>query len=154
MKEFTEKELLNKDEYYCSWVERSPSDVEAKLKGWGASPETLAAVMAHLFKEKYLDTVRFCSAYVRDKYRFNQWGRMKIAQSLRMKGLTSDEINAGMEDIDEDEYNGILQNLLKQKLKSIKAETEYERNAKLIRFAAGRGFTMQEIMRFVKGDFE
>ena len=59
-----------------------------------------------------------------------------------------------MEDIDEDEYNGILQNLLKQKLKSIKAETEYERNAKLIRFAAGRGFTMQEIMRFVKGDFE
>ena len=154
MKEFTEKELLNKAEAYCSSVERSPSDVEAKLKGWGASPETLAAVMAHLFKEKYLDTVRFCSAYVRDKYRFNQWGRMKIAQSLRMKGLTSDEINARMEDIDEDEYNGILQNLLKQKLKSIKAETEYERNAKLIRFAAGRGFTMQEIMRFVKGDFE
>ena len=154
MKEYTEKELRNKAEAYCSSVERCPSDVEAKLKVWGASPETLAAVMAHLFKEKYLDTVRYCSAYVRDKYRFNQWGRMKIAQSLRMKGLTSDEINAGMEDIDEDEYNGILQNLLKQKLKSIKAETEYERNAKLIRFAAGRGFTMQEIMRFVKGDFE
>ena len=103
MKEYTEKELQNKAEAYCSSVERCPSDVEAKLKGWGASPETLAAVMAHLFKEKYLDTVRFCSAYVRDKYRFNQWGRMKIAQSLRMKGLTSDEINAGMEDIDEDE---------------------------------------------------
>ena len=48
----------------------------------------------------------------------------------------------------------ILQSLLKQKLKSIKAETDYERNAKLIRFAAGRGFTMQEIMRFVKADFD
>lgn len=154
MKEYTEKELQNKAEAYCSSVERCPQDVEAKLKGWGASPETVAAVISHLFKEKYLDTVRFCSAYVRDKYRFNQWGRMKIAQSLRMKGLTPDEINAGMEDIDEDEYNGILQNLLKQKLKSIKADTDYERNAKLIRFAAGRGFTMQEIMRFVKGDFE
>ena len=146
MKEYTEKEILNKAEAYCSAVERCPSDVEAKLKGWGASPETVAAVMAHLFKEKYLDTIRFCSAYVRDKYRFNQWGRVKIAQSLRMKGLTSEEINAGMEDIDEDEY--------KQKLKSIKAETDYERNAKLIRFAAGRGFTMQEILRFVKGDFD
>ena len=77
MKEYIEKELQNKAEAYCSSVERCPSDVEAKLKGWGASPETLAAVMAHLFKEKYLDTVRFCSAYVRDKYRFNQWGRMK-----------------------------------------------------------------------------
>ena len=88
MKEYTEKEILNKAEAYCSAVERCPSDVEAKLKGWGASPETVAAVMAHLFKEKYLDTIRFCSAYVRDKYRFNQWGRVKIAQSLRMKGLT------------------------------------------------------------------
>ena len=112
MKEYTEKEILNKAEAYCSAVERCPSDVEAKLKGWGASPETVAAVMAHLFKDKYLDTIRFCSAYVRDKYRFNQWGRVKIAQSLRMKGLTSEEINAGMEDIDEDEYNSILQNLL------------------------------------------
>ena len=82
------------------------------------------------------------------------YGRVKIAQSLRMKGLTSEEINAGMEDIDEEEYNSILQSLLRQKLKSIKAETDYERNAKLIRFAAGRGFTMQEIMRFVKGDFD
>ena len=80
--------------------------------------------------------------------------RVKIAQALRMKGLTSEEINAGMEDIDEDEYNSILQSLLKQKLKSIKAETDYERNAKLIRFAAGRGFTMQEIMKFVKADFD
>lgn len=154
MKEYTEKEILNKAEAYCSAVERCPSDVEAKLKGWGATPETVAAVMAHLFKEKYLDTIRFCSAYVRDKYRFNQWGRVKIAQTLRMKGLTSEEINAGMEDIDEDEYNSILQSLLKQKLKSIKAETDYERNAKLIRFAAGRGFTMQEIMKFVKADFD
>ena len=153
MKEYTEKEILNKAEAYCSAVERCPSDVEAKLKAWGASPETVAAVMERLFKEKFLDTVRFCSAYVRDKYRFNQWGRVKIAQSLRMKGLASDEINAGLEAIDEDEYYGILKNLLKQKSKSIKVETDYERNAKLIRFAAGRGFTMQEIMRFVKTDF-
>ena len=80
MKEYTEKEILNKAEAYCSAVERCPSDVEAKLKGWGATPETVEAVMERLFKEKVIDTVRFCSAYVRDKYCFNQWGRGKIAQ--------------------------------------------------------------------------
>ena len=32
MKEYTEKEILNKAEAYCSAVERCPSDVEAKLK--------------------------------------------------------------------------------------------------------------------------
>lgn len=152
MKDYSEKEILSKAEAYCSAAERCPSDVEAKLKGWGASHETVTAVMACLFKEKYLDTVRFCSAYVRDKYRFNRWGRVKIARSLLTKGLTLEEINTGMEDIDEEEYNAILQNMLKQKAKSIKVRTNYERNARLIRFAVSRGFTMQEIMRFVKDD--
>lgn len=153
MKDFTEKELKNKAEAYCSAMERCPSDVEKKLIGWGASPEITAEIMAHLFKERYLDTIRFCRAYVRDKYRFNQWGRIKISQALRIKGLTADEIQTGMDEIDDDEYNEILQSLLKQKLKSIKAASDYDRNAKLIRFAAGRGFTMQEIMKYVKSDF-
>lgn len=153
MKDFTEKELKNKAEAYCSAMERCPSDVEKKLIGWGASPEITAEIMAHLFKERYLDTIRFCCAYVRDKYRFNQWGRIKISQALRIKGLTADEIQTGMDEIDDDEYNEILQSLLKQKLKSIKAASDYDRNAKLIRFAAGRGFTMQEIMKYVKSDF-
>lgn len=153
MKEYTEKELKNKAEAYCSVAERCPSDLEIKLKGWGASAEITASVMEHLFKEKYLDTIRFCRAYVRDKYRFNQWGRVKIAQSLRMKGLANDEIDAGMDEIDEEEYNGILRELLMQKQKNIKADSDYERNSKLIRFAIGRGFTMQEIMKFVKSDF-
>ena len=152
MKEYTEKELRNKAEIYCSSAERCPSDVEAKLEGWGGSPETVASVMAHLYKEKYLDNVRFCKAFVRDKYRFNQWGRMKIQQALKMKGLASEEINEGLAEIDDDEYNEILRKLLSQKARSVKAATEYERNCKLIRFAAGRGFTMQEILRHVNED--
>lgn len=154
MKELTEKELINKAEAYCSSVEICPSDMEMKLKGWGASPEVTAAVMSHLFKEKYLDTIRFCRAYVRDKYRFNQWGRVKIVQSLRIKGLSSDEINAGLEEIDEDEYCGILNRLLTQKQKTIKASSDYERDTKLIRFAVSRGFTVQEVMRFIKSDIQ
>lgn len=152
MKEYTEKELRNKAEIYCSSAERCPSDVESKLEGWGGSPETVASVMAHLYKEKYLDNVRFCKAFVRDKYRFNQWGRMKIQQALKMKGLSSEEINEGLAEIDDDEYNDILHKLLSQKARSVKAATEYERNCKLIRFAAGRGFTMQEILRHVNED--
>ena len=152
MKEYTEKELKNKAEVYCSSAERCPSDVESKLEGWGGSPEVIASVMAHLYKERYLDDIRYCKAFVRDKYRFNQWGRIKISQALKMKGLSSDNINEGLAEIDDDEYNDILGNLVRQKAKSVKAATEYERNCKLIRFAAGRGFTVQEILKHVKED--
>lgn len=38
---------------------------------------------------------------------------------------------------------------MKQKMKSIKAANDYERSMKLIRFAMGRGFTLEEIRRYV-----
>ena len=77
--------------------------------------------MTHLQKERYLDAARFCRFYVRDKYRFNQWGRMKIAQMLRMKRLSDEDIRAGLEEIDTEEYDGILKKMLKQKMKGIKS---------------------------------
>lgn len=150
MKEYSEKELTLKAEAYCSSAERCPTDMEEKLKQWGAGEDVLARVMAHLFKERYLDASRFCRFFVRDKYRFNQWGRMKIAQALRMKRMDRADIETGLEEIDEEEYTEILEKLLQQKARSIKAKTPYERNTKLIRFAVGRGFTMDEVMRHVK----
>ena len=68
---------------------------------------------------------------------------------LRMKGLSDGDIQAGLEEIDTEEYDGILKKLLKQKMKSIKAANDYERSMKLIRFAMGRGFTLEEIRRYV-----
>ena len=92
----------------------------------------------------------FCSAFVRDKYRFNQWGRVKICQALRMKKIPADVIAKGLEEVDEREYMEILSGLIEQKRRSVKACTEYERNGKLIRFAVGRGFEMEAVCRCVK----
>ena len=145
-----DKALVYKVESYCSTAERCPADVEMKLKKWGADDALLASVMAHLYKERYLDDARFCRFFVRDKYRFNQWGRMKIVQALKMKHFCQADINAGLEEIDESEYADILRRLLQQKRKGIKAKSEYELNVKLMRFAVGRGFTTDEILRHIK----
>ena len=150
MKEYTEAELKYKAEAYCSGAEHCPSEVEKKLVQWGGTSETIESIMLHLFKERYLDTARYCRFFVRDKYRFNQWGRMKISQALRMKQLSSNDIDVAMNEIDDEEYHSILVSLLKQKARSIKAGTAYERNAKLIRYAVGRGFLMDEILQHVK----
>lgn len=150
MNEDSMKKWINKAEIYCSAAERCPSEVTDKLRKWGADEEQIPAIIAHLEKERYLDAVRFCRFFVRDKYRFNQWGRLKIIQMLRLKQLDSVQIQEGLEEIDEEEYLRVLDRLLKQKARSVKAASEYERNAKLIRFAAGRGFTMDEILKVVK----
>lgn len=148
--ELSENEAKYKAEAYCSSMERCVADVEAKLEQWGATPEIKEKVIGHLLKEKYIDQRRFCAAFVHDKYRFNQWGRIKINQALRLKKIPSDVIAAGMEEIDEQEYREILAALIEQKKKSVKARSEYERNTKLIRFAVGKGFEMEAVLRCVK----
>ena len=150
MKEYTEDELKYKAEAYCSTTEHCPAEVMAKLIQWGADGEMSERILEHLQKERYVDSVRFCRAFVRDKYRFARWGRVKIVQALRMKHLSSEEIEAGVAEIDEEEYAKGLCDLLRQKSKSVSGKNEYERNTKLIRFAVGRGFTMGEVLRYVK----
>lgn len=155
MKAYTEKELTLKAETYCASAERCPSDLEEKLRKWGASEDTLARVMAHLVEERYLDTTRYSRFFTRDKYRFNQWGRMKIIQALRMRHVPAEDIEAGLEEIDAQEYDNILRDLLEKKARSLKAASDYERNIRLVRFAAGRGFTMDEIMQHIRqGGFD
>ena len=98
----------------------------------------------------YIDGLLYAKAFVRDKYRFNLWGRVKIVQSLRQKQLASADIHVAMEEIDDEEYLSILEHLLEKKLPSVKAKNPFERKGKLVRFAASRGYEMDEILCCLK----
>jgi regulatory protein len=149
-KELSAEEARLKAEAYCSLSEHCKSEVLGKLQQWGASEETWEAILNHLEKERYVDESRYATFFVRDKYRFNQWGRIKIAQALRMKHIPSACIDEAMEEIDEQEYLNILTSLLKKKVRSIKASNDYERNGKLVRFAAGHGYEIGDILLCMK----
>ena len=145
----TADEILYKLAARCSVSEQCLSDITAKLDKYDLPEEEKTRILRHLVEEKYVDDGRYAKAYVRDKYRFNKWGRIKIAQGLRMKGIDSETINSAMEAIDEEEYMEILSDLIKAKRKSTKGRNEYEINGKLYRFAAGRGFEYDAIRRVV-----
>lgn len=149
-KECSAEEARIKAEAYCSVSEHCRSDVLRKLQLWGAPEEDWEDILLHLEKERYVDDGRYAVAFVRDKYRFNQWGRVKITQALRMKQVSSACIAEAMGEIDEEEYLSILTNLLKRKQRSVKAASDYERNGKLIRFAVGHGYEMGEILQCLK----
>lgn len=149
-KEMSVEEARLKAEAYCSLSEHCKSEVLGKLQQWGAPEKTWEAILNHLEKERYVDESRYATFFVRDKYRFNQWGRIKIAQALRMKHIPSACIDEAMEEIDEQEYLNILTSLLKKKVRSIKASNDYERNGKLVRFAAGHGYEIGDILLCMK----
>ena len=148
----TADEILYKLAARCSVSEQCLSDIEAKLSRYDLTEEERTHILRHLVEEKYVDDRRYAEAYVKDKYRFNKWGRIKIAQGLRMKGIDTETIKSAMEVIDEEEYQGILRELIKAKRKNTRGTSEYEINGKLIRFATGRGFEYAAIRKCINVD--
>lgn len=148
--ECTVEEARLKAEAYCAMSEHCTDDVCRKLEQWGAPLAAYESILEHLKKEKYVDDARYAIAFVKDKYRFNQWGRMKIVQALRLKQIPSVEINQALEEIDDTEYSDILMSVIRRKLPTIKAVNGYERKGKLVRFAAGRGYEVEKILQCLK----
>ncbi len=150
-KELTVKEALSKASFYCSASEHCSAEVMEKLKQWGMSNvEKQEEVIQHLIRENYIDEQRYCRAFVHDKYRFNKWGKAKIAMTLKQKALPTTYINEAMTTIDEEEYISILKELLRTKDASIRNASPYERYGKLMRFAIGRGFETEAVSKAIQ----
>ena len=141
----TKEEVLYKLAAYCSSAERCVQDVEKKLQKADLSQEDNQQILHRLQQEKFVDDRRYAFAFVNDKIRFNQWGRIKIAYELKKKAISSAYIDEALASIDEDEYINQLTSILKGKQKGLNAKDKRERYGKLFRFAAGRGFAPAEI---------
>jgi regulatory protein len=149
-KEYTMEELLHKAASYCSISEHCISEVEEKLSAWGVSESDKQKIIDRLISEDFINEKRFCVYFVKDKFRFNKWGKIKISYALKQKGLSNDLINAALSTIDEGEYQEMLASILKTKLVGLKYEFEYEKQGKLFRFAQGRGFENNLIDRALR----
>lgn len=131
---------------HCQW------EMLEKMRRWELDDAAQARVMARLVKERYVDDERYARAFVKDKVRYNKWGRRKVEQALWQKRIDDDIRERVLDEVDEEEYLNVLRPLLKQKRKSIKAENDYELKQKLVRFALGRGFTYDIIRQCIDVD--
>ena len=131
----------------CAQAEHCQYEMLEKMRRWELSEEAQARVMSKLIKERYVDDERYAHAFVKDKIRYNKWGRRKVEQALWQKRIDDDIRTRVLDDVDDEEYLNVLRPLLKQKRKTIKAKNDYELNQKLVRFALGRGFTFDIIQQ-------
>ena len=133
----------------CAQAEHCQWEMLEKMRRWEVPEEAQARVMQRLVKERYVDDERYARAFVKDKIRYNKWGRRKVDQALWQKHIDEDIRKRVLDEVDDEEYLGVLRPLLKQKRKSTKANSDYELNQKLLRFAMGRGFTFDLIRQCI-----
>ncbi len=150
--QFTQKQdsSYNKAAQLCSRFEKCTSEIREKLLIWGLSEEDAEPVVKKLVSEKYIDDERFARAYVKDKFRFNHWGKQKIVHMLRSKNVDPEILELALEEIQDDNYAENLLKLLTDKARSIKAKDKYDKRNKLMRFALSRGFESGIVMKIIR----
>ena len=145
MKQKTEQDAYLTLAALCAQAEHCQHEMLEKMRRWEMDEAAQVRVMQRLVQEHYVDDERYARAFVKDKVRYNKWGRRKVEQALWQKRIGQDIRQQVLDEVDDDEYLSVLRPLLKQKRKSTKAASDYELNQKLMRFALSRGFTFDII---------
>ena len=129
----------------CARSERSSGDALRLMKRWGVPDDEARTVLSRLQAERFIDDARYAEAFVRDKLNLSGWGAYKIKMSLRAKGVSRDiieEVVAPM--LEATDMTERLEEMMQRKLRTLKYSSPYEAKTKLIRFAASRGYDMEQ----------
>jgi regulatory protein len=148
-KPMSEEQALARLTALCASAEHCTGEMIDKMTKWEISEEAQARIMEHLVKNKYIDDERYCRAFVHDKMEYNHWGRRKIEQALYVKHVDKAIQKTVLDEIPDEDFIDILRPLIVQKRRQTRANSEYEMNMKLMRFAASRGFTIEQIRQCI-----
>ena len=110
------QKVLSRLRNQCSRREYCVSDVREKaMKALDGDELAAETVVESLKRDKYVDDVRYCAAYAREKASISGWGAVKIRYMLSHKGLSREDIDAGIAGIDENGASARLEKLLAAK---------------------------------------
>jgi len=149
-KEISYSSALSKMQFICSRQEKCCSDIRKKLENWSLSYDDQDNIIQSLIDDKFIDEKRYTGYYVRDKYKFNKWGRIKISHHLKQKQIPEYIIMEAFDSISDELYEENLKEILSSKLRSTREEDPYKLKAKLFRFAQSRGFESNLILRNIE----
>lgn len=144
-------DLLAKACAYCARQERSTKEVRDKLHQWGASEKEAGRLLKQLMKEGFLDEARFAAHYAVSKSRQKGWGRRKIEQGLKQKGVPEALIAEGLRAIEAGEEDDQLRLAVAKRWEKTREEDAFLRRAKVVRHFVGKGFDADRVEAIVDG---
>lgn len=133
----------------CSRREYCRSDIMKKvMTSLDGDREEAEKIVELLVSERYIDDLRYASAFARDKASLAGWGEVKIRYMLSSKGISKDVIFRALEEIDQNKAGERLEKLMENKLRSLKDDPQVR--LKLLRFGLGRGYSYDEVSSVVE----
>ncbi|MBR2436734.1 MAG: RecX family transcriptional regulator [Alistipes sp.] len=129
----------------CARGERSTGDAMRLMRTWGVPEGERQAVVDRLVAQRFIDNSRYAELYASEKSRLSGWGARKIAMQLRTKGVEKEVIAEALATIDRDEQSDRLAEKLRRKMRTTKAQSDYDMRGKLLRYALGLGYDYDDV---------
>jgi len=125
--------------------EHSRAELRRKLAPVATEGEDLEILLDDLAKRGWLSDARFAEQSIRAKAR--RFGPLKLANTLRAKGVDDEAIAAGFRAAGEDGTSHI-ESVWGSRFRA--APGGDREKARQVRFLQGRGFALDDIFRFLK----
>lgn len=142
------KKVLARMQNLCARREYCEKDIHEKvLKALDGDEKSASEVMESLVADKFVSDLRYSTCFAREKSSLSGWGAIKISFALRQKHIPQEIISEALQGIDKEKAAGRLESVLAAKRKSLQGDPQIR--LKLIRFGLSRGYSYDEVMRFV-----
>jgi regulatory protein len=152
-KVYTTQQAYLKAAKFCAYQERTQQEVREKIKDYGFYGDEVEEVICRLIEDNFINEERFAKVFAGGKFRLKKWGKLKIENALRQKGISEYCIKQGLAEIEEEDYLSTLASLIEKKIPLITAENEYIRNHKLAQFLIQKGYESELVWKTIK-DFK
>lgn len=138
--DFTIKEVEIKLQHYCSYQDRCHKEVYEKLRTFNIIKEGVNQIISNLISENFLNETRFSKSFVRGKFRIKNWGKFRIINELKMRNISTYNINQGLKEIDESEYQNKFEEIFNKKLSSLEGLDPTVKKKKILSYLLYRGW--------------
>ena len=139
-------------EYFCSYQERCYADVHQKLSHFEISKTEKDEVFIHLIENNFLNEERYALAFAQGKHNIKKWGKIKIKNQLKYKGISTKNIETALKSIDEELYNINFYSLAEKYWNNLLSKSIYNKN-KFVNYLAAKGYETNKIYETLK-EFE
>lgn len=144
-----EKKVLERLQRQCAQAEYCSGDVYRKaLKALEGDAEGAARIVASLVEERFVDDLRFASAFAREKSSLQGWGAVKIRFQLRGKGISEETVAEALREIDPERAASKLDKLAADRYRLLKDDPQCR--LKLLKALLSRGYGYDEVEEAVR----
>ncbi|UKJ06132.1 regulatory protein RecX [Solitalea lacus] len=150
-KRITDSKLaLEKAAKFCAYQERSQQEVRNKLYEWCVPTNAVEEIITDLILNNFINEERFSQAYALGKFRMKQWGKNKIRQGLKLKGVSDNLIKKALLVIDGNDYEQTLVLEYEKRSQVEKEKDSFKRNFKIAQYLISRGFESDLVWNLIK----